>query len=157
MMEPGEAWYEEVSDIKYHQRFGIAVGPGTPYPWHVYDGGEEIVRFNDSDDAFNFHKQKNAEFPRPPKPPEPAPPLPIGTYYMLEASYYEIRQIVKRGKGSVGKTIDIARKYGTAPYQFAWGWFGGQDHPTTWEEKFIAMYDDREQALAHLRKLVLKH
>jgi hypothetical protein len=157
MVEPGKQWAKEVSDRKYHKRFGSAVGPGQHYPWSVYDGGMEIARFTNMEDSEQFEKQRNAEFPPLPKPPAP-PPFPFGTYYMLEAVYYEIRQIVRETKTGVQEfTVDGWQK----PYRLvrgreAFSSAGRGGKRDSWQEKFIAKYDDREQALAHLRRLVYK-
>jgi hypothetical protein len=76
----------------------------------------------------------------------PAPPFPIGTYYLLEARQYEVRRIVKTTESGAGNKLFF---YWDEPYQLMEGHSG-------WMEKCIAKYDDREEAMAHLRRLVIK-
>jgi hypothetical protein len=165
MVEPGELWYKST---QVRERFFVAIlaadtdaaPENTAYRWLACDCvgmehyGKPAAYFTSREAAGEWCAEENNLHPPPPQPPEPPTPFPLGTYYMLEARMYEIRQIVKRTKSGVGSQMFFSWE---KPYPLAWGWYGGQDHRSTWQEEFIAMYDDREQALAHLRKLVSKH
>ncbi len=87
--------------------------------------------------------EENAKYPPPPKPKAP-PPLPIGTYYMLEARYYEIRQITRQTQSGVQTFLGNEWE---KPYRLVSG-------RGNWQEKFVAKYDDRAEALTHLHKLI---
>jgi hypothetical protein len=168
MVLPGVQWYEHIHSWRFRDRLFVALVPSetdaapesTAYQWLVCDCenmdhyGKPAVYFTSQEAAEEWCAEENKLHPLPPKPDEPPPPFPLGTYYMLEGRQYEVRQMVKAGKGG---DKDIRGYKWERPYELAWGWYGGQDHPSTWQEKVIAMYDDREEALAHLRRLVLKH
>lgn len=154
MVEPGANWYKEIWSGKYSERFHYGAHPLAPSEYNYFvadkdsivDFGSEIAYFNDFDAAGQWCKQKNAEFPTPPKPDPPPPPLPLGTYYILEARYYELRQMTRQTKSGVQTFLGNEWEQ---PYPLVSG-------PGDWQEKFIAKYDDRDEALAHLQKLIQK-
>jgi hypothetical protein len=155
MVEPDAAWYKERWSGKYTERFGCGAQPGVPskYDFFVYDSrvahnddAREVAYFNSMEAAEEWVAQENAKYPSPLEPGPPPPPLPIGTNYMLEARYYEIRQITRKTKAGVQTFLGNEWEQ---PYRLVSGW-------GTWQEKFIAKYDDRDQALAHLNRLIHK-
>ncbi len=165
IVEPGAVWYKNIHSWRYRDRFfvpplvydhGVPASSAYRIPVMDCEGmdsyGRSVAYFTDVDAAEEWALQENIKCPRPPKPDPPRPPFPIGTYYLLEARYYEIRQITRRTNSSqtfIGDTWE-------QPYELASGWFGGQDLWGTWQEKFIATFDDRDEALTHLHKLIHK-
>lgn len=148
IVEPDEHWYEDVRSTKYWERFrprhiGGDAPRTTRYSVGVDDHYTAVAYFVSFEAAHEWLDEQNARHPPPPKPAPPPPPFPIGTYYMLDAGYYEIRQITRR---QYYEQI-VGHEKWKRPYLLARGDSG-------WQEKFLAKFDARDEALAHLHKLI---
>jgi hypothetical protein len=152
MVVPDQQWCADVRSAKYWERFRprhiLGDAPSsTRYRAGVDDHNYAAVAYFVSFEAAKeWMEEQNAKDPPPPKPAPPPPPFPIGTYYVLEARYYEVRQITRKTKAGVQTFVGNEWE---RPYGLVSGW-------GPWQEKFIAKYDDREQALTHLRRLIHK-
>jgi hypothetical protein len=152
IVEPDQQWYDDIHSGKYRERFFWGAEGGTPsdyhyfvVDWNVHLEEGKLAYFNGFDAASDWCKQRNAEFPAPPKPAPPPPPFPIGTYYVLDAGFYEIRRITRQQEyGQI-----LGHEQWKRPYLLASGHSG-------WQEQFIAKYDDLNEALALLHKLIRK-
>jgi hypothetical protein len=170
MVEPGVKWYQYIHRWRFRGRFFVAMAAlepsSQPPATSAYQTlvcncegmdhyGKPIAYFVSNEAAMEWCEAENGKQPCPPKPIAPPPPFPIGTYYMLEARLYEIRQIAKLSSRSSHGLIGDRWEQ---PYELASGWFGGQEEElwSTWREILIARFDDRDEALAHLQRLILR-